>query len=89
MTNDSSKITVETGTQRRNEVYTGFQLDVAVDGDALTGFYIAAQTMRLATIGETQNVPKASARFRDASAAFADRFNRLRATVDEREGKLG
>jgi hypothetical protein len=72
--------------QRRNELYMGFQLDVAVIGDALTGFYIAVQTMRFTTIGGTQNVPMASARFRDASAAFADGFDRLRAAVDEHEG---
>jgi hypothetical protein len=46
--------------------------DVAVDGDALTGLYIAAR-----------NVPMPIARFRDPSAAFADGFNRLRAAVDE------
>ncbi len=61
---------------RRNELYRGCKLDVAVDGDALAGFYIAAR-----------NVPMPIARFRDASAAFADGFNRLRAAVDEHQGK--
>ena len=57
---------------RRNELYRECKLDVAVDGDALTGFYIAAQTIQLAAIGGARNVPMPIARFRDASAAFAD-----------------
>jgi hypothetical protein len=80
---------METGMLRRNELYRECKLDVAVDGDALTGFYIAAQTIQLAAIGGARNVPMPIARFRDVSAAFADGFNRLRAAVDEHEGKPG
>jgi hypothetical protein len=80
---------MESGMLRRNELYRECKLDVAVDGDALTGFYIAAQTIHLAAIGGARNVPMPIARFRDASAAFADGFNWLRAAVDEHEGKPG
>jgi hypothetical protein len=48
---------MESGMLRRNELYRECKLDVAVDGDALTRFYIAAQAIQLAAIGGARNVP--------------------------------
>jgi hypothetical protein len=79
-------IPTETDMERRNELYLGWQLDVAVDGDETHGFFIALQSMRYTTIGSPINVPIPAAQFSDASAAFTDAFERLQDAVDNYEG---
>ncbi|WP_157645291.1 hypothetical protein [Burkholderia ubonensis] len=74
---------------QRQELYRGHQLDVAIDGDEASGYYIARQTARFAPIGSSMNVPFPTARFADREAAFSDAFGRLRAVVDNREGRPG
>ncbi|KVM70145.1 hypothetical protein WJ60_09935 [Burkholderia ubonensis] len=73
--------------EHQNELYRGWQLDVAIDGDETAGYYIARQTMRFAVTGGPRNVPIPAARFADKDVAFSDAFERLRHAVEEFEGK--
>jgi hypothetical protein len=77
---------MEAAMERRSDLYRGWQLDVAVDGNEALGFYIALQTMRFTTTGATQNIPIPPAQFHDPGAAFTDAFERLRDAVDNHEG---